>query len=30
MEPVSRLPWLTDHSAASQHNFDPAIAVPGE
>jgi hypothetical protein len=28
MEPVSRQPWLTDHWAASQHNFDPAIAVP--
>jgi isopropylmalate/homocitrate/citramalate synthase len=28
MEPVSRQPWLTDHWAASQHNFDAAIAVP--
>jgi isopropylmalate/homocitrate/citramalate synthase len=28
MDPVSRQPWLTDHWAASQHNFDPAIAVP--
>jgi isopropylmalate/homocitrate/citramalate synthase len=28
MEPVSQQPWLTDHWAASQHNFDPAIAVP--
>jgi isopropylmalate/homocitrate/citramalate synthase len=28
MEPGTRYPWLTDHWAASQHNFDPAIAVP--
>ena len=27
MEPGTRYPWLTDHWAASQHNFDPAIAV---
>jgi len=28
MDGLSRQPWLTDHWAASQHNFDPAIAVP--
>jgi len=28
MKPESRQPWLTDHWAASQHNFDPAITVP--
>jgi hypothetical protein len=28
MKPVSRMPWLTDRWAASQHNFDPTIAVP--
>jgi hypothetical protein len=25
---VSRMPWLTDHWAVSQHNFDPTITVP--
>jgi isopropylmalate/homocitrate/citramalate synthase len=30
MEPMSRRPWLTDHWAASQHNFDPAIAVAAD
>jgi len=29
MKPVSTQPWLAEHWAASQHNFDPAIAVPG-
>ncbi len=28
MEPVPPQPWLTNHWAASQHNFDPGIAVP--
>ena len=28
MTSESQLPWLTDRWAASQYNFDPAIAVP--
>jgi isopropylmalate/homocitrate/citramalate synthase len=28
MKQESREPWLTEHWAASQHNFDPAIDVP--
>jgi len=28
MESPSPHPWLTEHWAASQHNFDPAIAAP--
>jgi hypothetical protein len=28
MERNPQTPWLTDHWAASQHGFDPAIAVP--
>jgi isopropylmalate/homocitrate/citramalate synthase len=28
MKQVPREPWLTEHWAASQHNFDPAIDVP--
>ncbi len=28
MESMSQQPWLTEHWAASQHNFDLAIAVP--
>jgi isopropylmalate/homocitrate/citramalate synthase len=28
MERNEQSPWLTSHWAASQHNFDPAVAVP--
>src|SRR3974390_1412436 len=28
MKSASKEPWLTEHWAASQHNFDPVIAVP--
>lgn len=28
MESTSQQPWLAEHWAASQHNFDPAVAIP--